>query len=602
MTVEQAMEAAIKPGKGLIDKGVALEIIKKLPGISLKDFDPLDQKGSSQKNLKIEPFLLSLVCDRINEKRIEKGLKRITADLVSKFNVTDIIYSFYNNTIIPYGDNVERAIEDCLLTEGGFRKLQSLEEFQRLYDISDEVVDKLVDDRILRKEIRDGVDYVELIHDVLAPVIKGKRSKRARIAREEERQTENILAKKKQRAKFIRLASFIGIAIGLVLATTSYFWWENNKLVNALEDHNAQMKLASDLILTSERTSSVESNPKKGALIARLAYLIYKNNKNLDGSEDVYQANFYNAMYTALKNNDYVFFENEFDTVVQSIFRAGEKEIYIGLKEDGMLDIEFVNSDFDENSIFLNLENESDISMDVYHGGGRNLLAVSGIFDSLFINDIDSGEIVKKIAILDVHQDSKPISFTDEGGLIMLQNASMLKWDRSYEELTKINFSEDTPITAIKYNPIKDSLMVGNIRGEVFTVSVNGEINKSNKHEGHTAGVSSISFSPDGKWIASVGNDNMIVIWNSENWNALPIRANTILNTEFGFPLSVSFTPESDYVLVGYEYGTILKWPVSLDILQQLICEDVGSNLTDKEWKAYVGEDTNLNKVEYDCE
>ncbi|MGB7393905.1 MAG: hypothetical protein WA913_05895, partial [Pricia sp.] len=160
MTVLKAMDAAIKPGKGLIDERVAKEIIKKMPGVSQSDFDILKKREPGRSNLKVEPFLLSLICDRINEKRIEKGMSKITVDLVSEFNVTDVIHSFYNGTITPYGENVERAIENCLLTEGGFRKLQALEEFQNQYGISDETVDQLVDARILRKEIRDGVYYV----------------------------------------------------------------------------------------------------------------------------------------------------------------------------------------------------------------------------------------------------------------------------------------------------------------------------------------------------------------------------------------------------------------------------------------------------------
>ena len=381
MTVGQALDAAIKPGKGLIDKKVAQAIIKKLPGVSQEDFDQLHQKSDGRLGLKVEPFLLSLICDRINEKRIEKGLERITVDLVSSFNVTDVIHSFYNETILPYGENVERAIEDCLLTEAGYRKLQALEEFQRTYDISDEVVDELVDARILRKEIRDGVDYVELIHDVLAPVIKRKRDKRARLELEEKRQRAIILAKKKQRSRLIRVTSIIGIVMALVLALTSGLAYWNYYQKRNIEQQNKKMALARDLITTSKIVGSVDMDREKSALIARLAYLIYNKNKNIGAGEDMYDDDFYNAMYEALKNDGFFFFINKFETGVQSIVHAGD-ELYIGL-EDGSLRMMRKDSDID--SILDSFKGGSITSMDTYKQESKNLLAIAGTFDSIFI-------------------------------------------------------------------------------------------------------------------------------------------------------------------------------------------------------------------------
>ena len=364
MTVGQALEAAIKPGRGLIDERVALEIIKKLPGISLKDFDPLDQKGTGQKNLKVEPFLLSLVCDRLNEKRLEKGLKKITVDLVSKFNVTDVIYSFYTETITPFGENVEKAIEDCLLTEGGFRKLQALEEFQRLYAISDEMVDQLVDARILRKEIRDGVDYVELIHDVLAPIIKGKRSKRARLAREEERQAAIIQAKKKQRARLIRGTVILGVVVALILAASGLFAIQKSNRLNEQIERNTKMKWARDLLLKSQRFEFSEGDYEKVLLTTRLAYQIFAKNKRSDLGEDMYERDFYNAMYVALQNNGSMFIENQFDTIIKSVSKVNEDKVYYGLA-DGTVLINYPNFFSKLDSVLYKFDKESFFKIDL---------------------------------------------------------------------------------------------------------------------------------------------------------------------------------------------------------------------------------------------
>jgi hypothetical protein len=74
-----------------------------------------------------------------------------------------------------FNENVQQGIEDSMLTEGVFRKLQSLEELESEYKINNNEIQQLIEKRIIRKELRDGVEYVELIHDVLTPVIKARR-------------------------------------------------------------------------------------------------------------------------------------------------------------------------------------------------------------------------------------------------------------------------------------------------------------------------------------------------------------------------------------------------------------------------------------------
>lgn len=603
MTIGQALEAAIKPGKGLIDEKVALEIIKKLPGISLNDFDALDKKGIASKGLKVEPFLLSLVCDRINEKRIEKGLKKISVDLVSKFNVTDVIYSFYNTTIAPFGDNVERAIEDCLLTEAGFRKLQALEEFQRLYEISDEAVDQLVDARILRKEIRDGVDYVELIHDVLAPVIKGKRSKRARFLREEKRQEAIIQAKKRQRTRLIRISGAVALAIGLILATTGYFALENKNEKDRLEKHNKNMRLARDLILESQIVGGVGQDTEKGALVARLAYLIYLENKNEDGSENMYETDFYNAMYVALKNNGFPFIENKYDSNIQFVAKVNEDEVYYGLG-DGTVLINYPNSFSKADSVLYKFDRGSIVPMDFHHNEGKNLLAVAREFDSISIYSLGSLGAFKNLAVPEPDKRIETISFANDGKLILLQESSISIWDESYEQSSKVVFSKDSSFTAINYHPKMDSILLGNKKAKVFTMSTDGTIVKGDGRLAHTGKINDIAISPDGHIIATGGNDG-VVIWNADKWNGkhyspMPLRDNSLLNNQGQvFVSTVSFSDDGNYVIAGYNDGLVLNWPVSSDFLEELICKNVHRSLSDEELKTLLN-DVNLES-EYDC-
>lgn len=293
MTISQAMDAAMKPAGDLISKSVAEDIIKTLPGVSQSDFDLLKQKGSGDQKLKVEPFLLSLICDRINEKRIEKGLEVITSDLVSEFNVSDVIKSFYNDTTSKYGQNVEHAIEDQLLTEGGFRKLQSLDEMQSKYKISNQVIDELVSARIIRKESRDGVAYVELIHDVLAPEIKKKRDKRL----EEEKELARLDAIKLERAKNRRRNKSVAFIMGALLLTFVVIVGVQTYRVNKIQDENERKARARDLIISAVSESIYEDNLRNSALISRLAYGLYKEDRD-DGIHGIIDSDwkFYRIM------------------------------------------------------------------------------------------------------------------------------------------------------------------------------------------------------------------------------------------------------------------------------------------------------------------
>ena len=223
MTALQAMQSVLKSAGNLIEIPIAKEIIKKLPDITELDFDELADDSDHGKRLLIEPFLLSLICFQINEKRIELGLEKFTAELVAAFEIKDAISSFYNDALKNCNENVRTGIEDSLLTESGYRKLASIEELETKYKNDDVTIETLINKRLIRQEEREGVDYVELIHDVLVPVIKEKRENRIKDKLEKERQEAiqktveaNRLNIKKMRNRSIVAGIIVLIAFALV--------------------------------------------------------------------------------------------------------------------------------------------------------------------------------------------------------------------------------------------------------------------------------------------------------------------------------------------------------------------------------------------------
>ncbi len=655
MTIGQAMDAAIKPGKGLIDKEVAREIIKKLPDVSQNDFEFMETGGSNRQKLKVEPFLLSLICDRINEKRIEEGLDKFTIELVSHFNVSDVISSFYNETVRKYGQHVAHALEDRLLTESGFRKLQALEELQALYSISDEVISALVDARIIRKELREGVEYAELIHDVLAPVIKENRDKRLEELRQEQIREEVERNKVRIKSKIIKIGSGLAVVLAFVIAIAIWNYVQRRQII----ERNRKMELARNLIIQAQSVGSYEGDYKKAALLARTAFLVFNKFKDEEAGEDMYSENFYNSMYAALKNLQVQFEITQFPDRIRTFAYIPDEEAYVvGLRDATVQNVK-------RDTLYRFADSTTRVtSMSLFKADQRNLLALAGTFDSLFVYDMDSTKVFAQMAVPDSKKIGKYVAYAGNERLLLGQESGLTMWDvqsgeplrwasREQEtwhesptspsgdvipykwgetilqlpgksvncfavfrdstvaigvnggiillndsKIEELNTARIGKITALKFLPSGQSLIMGNDRGEVFSMALD-EGHAIQSHQAHTAKITAIAYSPDNKLLATASRDGLVVIWNEE-YKDLPLNTK-VLNRTLGPVYNIAFTTDGNYLVAGYDDGTILKWPTNMKMLARLICEKVQDTISQADWDTYI-KLKDLKREDYGCE
>lgn len=174
MTGEQALEAITQPGKAIITEEESKMILKLIFEIQLENV----HREDILHEMEIEPFLLSLICYHINDLRIQRKETKISGELLKSIKVRNIIEEFYNRSMDPLSQKAHNILEEKLLTKDGFRKLQPKSDLIQTGVISDYNINYLIDKRILRKEIWSGREHVELIHDILIPVIKEKQSRR----------------------------------------------------------------------------------------------------------------------------------------------------------------------------------------------------------------------------------------------------------------------------------------------------------------------------------------------------------------------------------------------------------------------------------------
>ena len=72
---------------------------------------------------------------------------------------------------------------------------------------------------------------------------------------------------------------------------------------------------------------------------------------------------------------------------------------------------------------------------------------------------------------------------------------------------------------------------------------------------GHTDTVTSVSFSPDGKYVVSGSGDNSVKIWSTESGEVV-----RTLNGHTNNVTSVSFSPDGKYVVSGSEDNSVKIW------------------------------------------
>ncbi|MCC6231531.1 MAG: hypothetical protein IT580_02750 [Verrucomicrobiales bacterium] len=177
----RALEVVLKPGLdlGLMSSEVAARVVAFAGGCDLAKIAPSGEEGQLPAAVSIEPSLLSLLCQRLNERRKDRGLPAITDDLFAGTRDT-VLREFYEGSFSPRDRALRRYVEEDLLTESGHRDNADYEDAVARAGVTEEGLKRLINRRLIRKEERGGRVRVELIHDVLARVAVASRDSRRR--------------------------------------------------------------------------------------------------------------------------------------------------------------------------------------------------------------------------------------------------------------------------------------------------------------------------------------------------------------------------------------------------------------------------------------
>jgi tetratricopeptide (TPR) repeat protein len=209
MTGKQALEVVQRGGNDLVDATVARDIV---------DFVSTSRRQRSTRALEqreVEPALLSVVCDGLNLSRIEHGKPRITPDLLSAER-EEIMQDFYERTFQGVDPRVRDWVEDRLLTTTGYRDRAALDDAREL-NLPEADFDLLVNRRILHREERGGVIWLELTHDLLTDP-----ASRSRAVREQRLQAKAAADREAAVRTKLRASRLIVGVFGVLLIFTAF--------------------------------------------------------------------------------------------------------------------------------------------------------------------------------------------------------------------------------------------------------------------------------------------------------------------------------------------------------------------------------------------
>lgn len=150
--------------------------------------------------------------------------------------------------------------------------------------------------------------------------------------------------------------------------------------------------------------------------------------------------------------------------------------------------------------------------------------------------------------------------------------------------------AEEAPnrILSVKFSPTGKYLAYGvdditNKRGLVKMYDFNTK--ETRQFSGHRAGVNDVAFSQDEKLLASAGSDKRLQLYVLEFPEDLPI----VMDNNNGFIWDIEFAQGSNYLIAACSESEIRIWPTNPSLLAAQICPKLTRNMTQEEWKKYVG-------------
>jgi len=183
----------------------------------------------------------------------------------------------------------------------------------------------------------------------------------------------------------------------------------------------------------------------------------------------------------------------------------------------------------------------------------------------------------------------KALAISDDGNFLAggTESGDVLLWDmkNNMEKSTLYRKDDRVPIQAITFSHEGQYLIFGDEMGNIIM----WDMEKKEEYQkliGHKARITDIDISNDDELLAASSFDGSVRVWDINDIFELP----KVLDDHEDWVWSVAFSPDSKTLISGSKDSKIRIWPIEPDEWAKKIGEKLNGNMSDKEWKQYVGE------------
>ena len=181
------------------------------------------------------------------------------------------------------------------------------------------------------------------------------------------------------------------------------------------------------------------------------------------------------------------------------------------------------------------------------------------------------------------------VAFSPDGTMLAAGRAQggALLWHVAQPAEAPQTLCAGLDVRSIAFHPKGESFACGTLRGEIVQAPLGGKAGSPTSLLGHSSSVNGLSFSHDGKFLASASSDGHVRLWDMNTPNAQSI----LLPGHQSWVWAVGFTPDGKRLISGGEDRTVRIWPAHASLLANDLCSAVSpekKQLTEKEWTKYI--------------